>query len=250
VGVASSLDIIKRSDEPADVIAAPATVHAGKLVAHLGIEFPDPHSAWLRTLVKFTELLFLDRFDALVRRYSACAVGLGAILERQAPDLPTTGRRRLLGLFCSRSCSATEQFTSNSTRARLWTAPLVTGDDSRNSFPLDDGPRGEGWHKQSPPYPAGRANTGFWWGNRHHLLRSQDAGGPLGISGISARCEALLAEDLVETDARTRCFDGEMPISIGTSQSQWRGSRESRTRFKRAQGRRKPHQPESRQRID
>jgi hypothetical protein len=75
---------------------------------------------------------------------------------------------------------------------------------------------GEGWHNNHHHYPAAARNGFFWWeiDITYYLLKVMEAVGI--IWDLRQVPKQLLAEDLVETDARTRVIRREMPIAIRT----------------------------------
>src|SRR5207253_486674 len=82
------------------------------------------------------ELMFLDRYDALVPTILGFALfGLGALLQRKAPGLHTSGMQMLVwGFFVSTVALAHGTFTINSLAHVFGRRRYATGDDSRNSF--------------------------------------------------------------------------------------------------------------------
>ncbi|TBR12301.1 MAG: acyl-CoA desaturase, partial [Lysobacter sp.] len=116
-------------------------------------------------LVKFPELRWLDRFDTLVPIALAFALyGLGALLERVAPGLATTGGQMLVwGFFVSTVVLFHATVTINSLAHRFGTRRFDTRDDSRNNVWLALLTFGEGWHNNHHFFP-GSARQGFhWW---------------------------------------------------------------------------------------
>ncbi len=121
---------------------------------------------WARIpdLVKYPELRWLDRFDTLVPIALAAALfGLGALLERVAPGLGTSGGQMLVwGFFISTVVLFHATVTINSLAHRFGTRRFATGDDSRNNLWLALLTFGEGWHNNHHFFP-GTARQGFYW---------------------------------------------------------------------------------------
>lgn len=116
-------------------------------------------------LMKFPELVWLDRFDLVVPVLLAvlCLV-LGMLLEAFAPALGVTGGQLLVwGFVVSTVALYHATFTINSLAHRFGRRAYPTNDDSRNSFWLAILTFGEGWHNNHHFYP-GSARQGFrWW---------------------------------------------------------------------------------------
>ena len=116
-------------------------------------------------LAKFPELRWLDRFDTLVPVLLAVALfGLGALLERVAPGLGTSGGQMLVwGFFISTTVLFHATVTINSLSHRFGSQRFETGDDSRNNIWLALLTFGEGWHNNHHFFP-GTVRQGFrWW---------------------------------------------------------------------------------------
>lgn len=116
-------------------------------------------------LAKFPELRWLDRYDTLVPVLLAVGLyGLGALLERVAPGLGTTGGQMLVwGFFISTTVLFHATVTINSLAHRYGSRRFETGDDSRNNFWLALLTFGEGWHNNHHFFP-GTVRQGFrWW---------------------------------------------------------------------------------------
>jgi stearoyl-CoA desaturase (delta-9 desaturase) len=119
----------------------------------------------VRDLARFPELRFLDRFDALMPLLSIpAAYALGALLERFAPGLGTSGPQMLVwGFVVSTVALYHCTFAINSIAHRFGSQPYATGDKSRNNAWLAFLTLGEGWHNNHHRYP-GAARQGFqWW---------------------------------------------------------------------------------------
>ena len=116
-------------------------------------------------LAKYPELRWLDRYDTLVPVLLAVGLyGLGALLERVAPGLGTTGGQMLVwGFFVSTTVLFHATVTINSLAHRYGSRRFETGDDSRNNLWLALLTFGEGWHNNHHFFP-GTARQGFrWW---------------------------------------------------------------------------------------
>lgn len=116
-------------------------------------------------LARFPELRWLDRFDTLVPVMLAAALyGLGAVLERSAPALSTSGPQLLVwGFFISTVVLFHATVTINSLAHRFGRRRFETRDDSRNNLWLALLTFGEGWHNNHHFFP-GTVRQGFrWW---------------------------------------------------------------------------------------
>lgn len=116
-------------------------------------------------LMKYRELVWLDRFDLIVPFLlaSVCFL-LGHILSVWWPETGTNGMQMLVwGFFVSTVVLSHATFTINSFAHRFGTRNFDTGDDSRNNLFLALLTFGEGWHNNHHRYP-GSVRQGFcWW---------------------------------------------------------------------------------------
>ena len=194
----------QRSDEPSDVHSPK---QHGFIWSHIGwITSESNFRSELRVvrdLSKYPELMFLDRFDALVPAILGFALfGLGAFLQRHAPGLHTSGAQMLIwGFFISTVVLAHGTFTINSLAHVFGRRRYETGDDSRNSFMLAMVTLGEGWHNNHHHFPAAARNGFFWWeiDITYYVLRILAALGV--IWDLRPVPEQLLSEDLVQAAA-------------------------------------------------
>lgn len=141
----------------------------GFLWSHVGW-FLTPRgfkTEWTRIpdLVKFSELRWLDRYDTLIPvLLAALLYGVGAVLERTAPGLGTSGGQMLVwGFFVSTVVLFHATVTINSLAHQFGSRRFDTKDDSRNNGWLALITFGEGWHNNHHFFP-GTARQGFrWW---------------------------------------------------------------------------------------
>ena len=140
----------------------------GFLWSHMGWfmsadNFP-PRLPRVPDLVKFKELIWLDRFDSFVP--VALAIGLfvlGNLLAAYAPQLNTNGAQLLIwGFFISTVLLYHATYTVNSLAHQIGKRRYNTRDDSRNSLLIALITCGEGWHNNHHHYP-GSARQGFYW---------------------------------------------------------------------------------------
>jgi len=136
--------------------------HAGWFLTREGFR-----TDWSRIpdLAGYPELRWLDRYDTVVPVLLAAALfGLGALLERVAPDLGTSGPQLLVwGFFVSTVVLFHATVTINSLAHRFGRRRFDTRDDSRNNLWLALLTFGEGWHNNHHFFP-GTARQGFrWW---------------------------------------------------------------------------------------
>ena len=118
----------------------------------------------VRDLLAYPELCFLDRFDTLVPLLMFGGLwALGAVLERVAPGLGTSGAQLVVWGIISTCVLFHATFTINSL-AHLWgSRRFQTRDASRNNWLLAVITLGEGWHNNHHHY-QGTARQGFvWW---------------------------------------------------------------------------------------
>ena len=116
-------------------------------------------------LVKFPELVWLDRFDISMPVALALVVyGCGAALEAWAPGLGTNGLQMLFwGFLISTMVLLHVTLSINSLAHRWGRRSYATSDDSRNSWWLALLTLGEGWHNNHHHY-RGSTRQGFrWW---------------------------------------------------------------------------------------
>ncbi len=113
---------------------------------------------------KFPELVFLNRFDALVPVvYAVLMFSLGAWLESTYPHAGVTGGQVLVwGFFISTVLLFHATFTINSLGHVWGRRRFNTKDQSRNNPWLAALTLGEGWHNNHHRY-AISARQGFYW---------------------------------------------------------------------------------------
>ena len=136
--------------------------HAGWFLTREGFR-----TDWSRIpdLAGYPELRWLDRYDTVVPVLLAAGLyGLGALLERVAPSLGTSGPQLLVwGFFVSTVVLFHATVTINSLAHRFGKRRFDTRDDSRNNLWLALLTFGEGWHNNHHFFP-GTARQGFrWW---------------------------------------------------------------------------------------
>ena len=141
----------------------------GFLWSHMGWftsskNFP-PKFKRVPDLVKFKELVWLDRFDAVVPIILAiCLYALGETLANAAPSLNTSGPQMLVwGFFISTVVLYHATYTVNRLAHKLGTRRYKTNDDSRNSFLIALITCGEGWHNNHHHFPGSVKQGFFWW---------------------------------------------------------------------------------------
>ncbi|MCC6408233.1 MAG: acyl-CoA desaturase [Planctomycetes bacterium] len=118
----------------------------------------------VKDLMRFPELVFLDRFDIVA---PAVLLGLlytaGALCEAYAPGLGTTGWQMFVWGIVSTIVLYHGTFTINSLAHVFGRRRFETTDTSRNSFLLALITLGEGWHNNHHRYP-GTVRQGLrWW---------------------------------------------------------------------------------------
>lgn len=158
----------RRHHKRADRAGDPHTPRKGLFWSHMGWFLSRRHfgTEWAQIpdLAKYPELRLLDRYDLLVPVvYAAGLFGLGAVLERWAPGLGTSGGQLLVwGYFISTVVLIHVTLTINSLAHRFGRRRYDTRDDSRNNVWLALLTLGEGWHNNHHHFP-GSARQGFYW---------------------------------------------------------------------------------------
>jgi stearoyl-CoA desaturase (delta-9 desaturase) len=136
--------------------------------AHIGWitsprNFPTDYSR-IKDFAKYPELVFLNRFDALVPLLLGAGLyGVGAWLERAHPGLGTSGGQLLVWGFISTVVLFHCTCFINSLAHVFGRQRFVTGDDSRNSLPLALLTLGEGWHNNHHHYMHSTRQGFYWW---------------------------------------------------------------------------------------
>jgi stearoyl-CoA desaturase (delta-9 desaturase) len=131
----------------------------------LSIKGFAPDLRFVRDLLKFPELRWLDRFDIVIP--FVLAVGmfvLGVVLSHTAPSLRTTGSQMLVwGFFISTVVCWHATYTINSLSHVFGRQRYRTGDTSRNNWLLAILTLGEGWHNNHHYYPNSARQGFYWW---------------------------------------------------------------------------------------
>jgi len=157
--------------------------------------FPTDYSK-VRDLDKFPELVFLNRFDAIVPFAFALGLfGLGALLHAHAPGLHTGSWQLLVwGFFISTTALFHGTSCINSMAHLMGKRRYQTEDDSRNSFILALITLGEGWHNNHHRYQSATRNGFYWWeiDPTYYLLKGLSWTGL--IWGLKAVPKSVLAE--------------------------------------------------------
>jgi stearoyl-CoA desaturase (delta-9 desaturase) len=154
------------SDQPGD-IHSPSQLgfwqsHMGWFLTRRGF---TPDLKYVRDLLQFRELRWLDRFDIAVPVLLAVGMYLlGLLLEARAPQLGTTGWQMLVwGFFISTVLCYHGTYTINSLSHVFGRQRYRTGDTSRNNWLLAIITLGEGWHNNHHFYPNSARQGFYWW---------------------------------------------------------------------------------------
>lgn len=127
-------------------------------------------------LVKYRDLRLLDRYYSVPPAILAAATFLlGALLQRYAPALGTSGVQMLVwGFFVSTVLLYHGTFTVNSLAHLFGSRRFETGDNSRNNLFVALITLGEGWHNNHHHYPASERQGFYWWeiDVAHYTLRA------------------------------------------------------------------------------
>ncbi len=159
----------RRHHKRADRLGDPHTPRKGLFWSHMGWFLSRRHFAteWeqIPDLARYPELRLLDRFDLLVPiGYAAALFGLGALLDRFAPELGTSGGQLLVwGYFVSTVALIHVTLTINSLAHCFGRCRYDTRDDSRNNIWLALLTLGEGWHNNHHHFPGSARQGFFWW---------------------------------------------------------------------------------------
>ena len=144
-------------------------VQHGFIRSHMGW-FLTPNGSYpdvkfVRDLLKFPELRWLDRFDIAVPFLLGVGMFLlGVLLERVAPELGTTGWQMLVwAFFISTVVCYHATYTINSLSHVFGRQRYRTGDTSRNNILLALLTLGEGWHNNHHHYPNSTRQGFYWW---------------------------------------------------------------------------------------
>ena len=120
---------------------------------------------YVKEWTRFPELVWLNRFDTVVPIFlTTCLYLFGALLERVAPQMGTSGGQMVVwGFFISTVILFHATCTINSLDHMFGTRRFDTPDTSRNNALLALITLGEGWHNNHHHF-AVSARQGFrWW---------------------------------------------------------------------------------------
>lgn len=120
---------------------------------------------YVRDLIKFPELRWLDRFDILIPiLYGISMWGLGKWLSISYPELHTSGGQMIVwGYFISTIALMHCTLCVNSLAHVIGSKRYITDDDSRNNGLIAFLTLGEGWHNNHHHYPVSARQGFFWW---------------------------------------------------------------------------------------
>jgi stearoyl-CoA desaturase (delta-9 desaturase) len=153
------------SDEEDD---AHSPVRHGFWWSHIGWFLSKKHYYYnperVKDLLRYPELVFLDRYDSLVPTMLFIILCLtGMYLQAYMPQLGTNAPQMLIWGFCISTIALFHTTVSiNSLSHVIGSRRFATKDNSRNHFLLALLTLGEGWHNNHHHYPA-TARQGFMW---------------------------------------------------------------------------------------
>jgi len=156
----------KHSDEEEDVHSPNVRgfwwSHIGWITS--GRNFPTDYSQ-VRDLVKYPELVFLNRFDSVVPFLFALTLFIaGHYVGEYFPSLGVTSWQLLVwGFFISTTVLFHATSSINSLAHLLGKRRYRTEDNSRNSFALALITLGEGWHNNHHRYMSSARQGFYWW---------------------------------------------------------------------------------------
>lgn len=154
------------SDQEAD---AHSPVQHGFWWSHVGWFLSKKHFHYnperVRDLVRFPELLFLDRYDSLVPIFLFISLmTAGFLMSTFAPQLHTSAAQMIVWGFCISTIALFHTTVSiNSLSHVIGRRRYATTDSSRNNWFLALLTLGEGWHNNHHHYPATARQGFFWW---------------------------------------------------------------------------------------
>ncbi len=129
----------------------------------------------ITNLSKYRDLRLLDRYYSLPPALLAVATYcLGALLQRYAPALGTSGGQMLVwGFLISTVLLYHGTFTVNSLAHVFGRRRYETDDHSRNNWFVALITLGEGWHNNHHYYPSSERQGFYWWelDMAHYALR-------------------------------------------------------------------------------
>jgi stearoyl-CoA desaturase (Delta-9 desaturase) len=136
--------------------------HMGWFLSRRGFA---PDMKYVRDLLQFRELRWLDRFDvAIPVVLGAGMFFLGVALKHYAPHLGTSGLQMLVwGFVISTVVCYHATYTINSLSHVFGKQRYRTGDTSRNNWLLAILTLGEGWHNNHHFYPNTVRQGFYWW---------------------------------------------------------------------------------------
>ena len=119
----------------------------------------------VRDLMRFPELVFLDRFDYFVPLVTATAMfGLGSLLAHVAPQYGTDGLQMLVWGFLISTVAVFHATCTINSLAHVWGSRRYDSpDDSRNNWLLSILTLGEGWHNNHHRFPDRAKHGVAWW---------------------------------------------------------------------------------------
>ncbi|MCK6445021.1 MAG: acyl-CoA desaturase [Planctomycetes bacterium] len=118
----------------------------------------------IKDLVRYPELVWLDRFDAVMPLVLFGSLfGAGELLAAYVPGLGTDGLQMLVWGIVSTVVLYHGTFTINSLAHVFGRRRFETTDTSRNSFLLALITLGEGWHNNHHRYPGTVRQGMRWW---------------------------------------------------------------------------------------
>ena len=136
--------------------------HMGWFLSRRGFA---PDLKFVRDLLKYPELRWLDRYDTFVPLILGVGMfGLGLLLEHTSPELGTTRWQMLIwGFFISTIVCYHGTYTINSLSHVFGFQRYRTGDTSKNNWLLAIITLGEGWHNNHHHYPNAARQGFYWW---------------------------------------------------------------------------------------
>jgi stearoyl-CoA desaturase (delta-9 desaturase) len=131
----------------------------------MGSSHEETDYALVKDLAKYPELMWLNRYHWAPAFILAVAVTvLGQLVNGGNLNSLSAGWSTLLiGFFLSTVLLYHATFAINSLMHWIGKPRYVTGDESKNSFPLAILSLGEGWHNNHHYYQSATRQGFFWW---------------------------------------------------------------------------------------
>ena len=179
--------------------------HMGWFLSHRGF---TPDMKYVRDLLQFRELRWLDRFDIAVPVLLGVGMFvLGVVLEKTAPHLQTTGWQMLIwGFFISTVLCYHGTYTINSL-SHVLPASAIARATPAATLAAGDHHAGWWWHNNHHFYPNSARQGFYWWeiDVSYYVLKMLSLdGNHLDLKPVRSRC-AIIRRVASSRCALSRC---------------------------------------------